>query len=52
MGVTISPARTCTASAIAFCLAGSVSRANSSRSFSISRVARPAEHRLVAGGVR
>src|SRR6202521_4476541 len=27
--------RTCTASAIVFCLAGSVSRANSSRSFSI-----------------
>src|SRR5215831_6551684 len=36
MCVTICVARTCTASAIAFCFSGSVSRANSSRSLSIS----------------
>ena len=50
-GVTSMP-RNCTASAIAFCLAGSVSRAKSSRSFSSLRVARPAEQRLVAGRVQ
>ena len=36
VGADTATARTCTASAIAFCLAGSVSRANASRSFSIS----------------